>query len=338
MAINRRFLLVRRPAGQPQTEDFRFVEAPVPDVGEGEFLVRNLFVSLDPAMRGWLDDRPSYQPPVPLGEVVRASGVGQVVKSRNPDFQEGSFLVGPNGIQDYALVRDITPFTRKVDGNVPLTHHLSVLGGPGLTAYFGMTRIAQVKAGETVLVSAAAGAVGSLAGQIAKIHGARTIGIAGGDEKCARLRTRYGYDAAIDYRGKGLAELSEAVKNAAPDGIDLMFENVGGEILDAGLANLRDHGRVALCGLISDYNRTENAYGSRAIWQLIVKKATIRGFLLSEFRDRFGEGQQALRGWLDEGLLQVDEHIEKGMERALPAFLRLFDGSNSGKMILQLDS
>jgi NADPH-dependent curcumin reductase CurA len=287
-------------------------------------------------MRGWLDDKPSYQLPVAIGDVVRASTVGQVVASRNLLFPADSFVTGLHGVQDYVVAGDDGIASRIVDGDVPLTHHLSVLGSPGVTAYFGMTEIGRVAAGQTVLVSAAAGAVGSLAGQIAKINGARTIGIAGGPEKCSRLK-RYGYDVAIDYRGKDQVALAAEIAAAAPDGVNLIFENVGGPILDAGLMNIARDGRIALCGLISDYNRGDDAHGSRAIWQLIVKRATMQGFLFSGFLDRFDEGVAAMRAWSDAGLLSTDLDIEAGIENAFLAFIKLFDGTNQGKMLLALD-
>lgn len=334
---NKRFLLAKRPQGRPAAEDFRLVEEEAPALGEGEFLIRNVFVSLDPAMRGWLDDRPSYLPPVKLGDAVRASSVGRVVASRNADFPEGSWISGLNAVEDYSVGRS-GGFSRIVDASaVPSpSNYLSVLGAVGLTAYFGVLDILQPKPGMTLLVSGAAGAVGSLVGQIGKIQGCRTVGIAGGPRKVERLLSDYGYDAAIDYRGKSRVELSEAIRQAAPGGIDLIFENVGGDILDAGLSCLNDGAKIALCGLISEYNAPAKV-GARELWNLIVHKATIRGFLVSEFLGRFDEGASAMAGYLKDGRLHFDEHIDHGIENALPAFLRLFDGSNDGKMILALE-
>lgn len=336
MTVNRRFLLTRRPHGVPAPQDFQLAEEAVPQPGEGEFVVRTIYASLDPAMRGWLDDVPSYMPPIPLGDAVRASVVGRVAASRDPAFPEGAWVSGLGAIEEYSLARS-GGFMRRIDPDaVPSpSNYLSVLGAVGMTAYFGVVDVLAAKPGQTLLVSGAAGAVGSLVGQIGKIIGCRTIGIAGGPDKVRRLTQDYGYDAAIDYRGKDRAALEAEIHAAAPNGVDLVFENVGGEILDAALTNLADHATVALCGMISEYNSPEKI-GARNVWQLIVHRATIRGFLVSDYLPRFEEGIGTMAGWLGEGRLRVDEHIDRGIENALPAFLRLFDGTNEGKMILQV--
>jgi NADPH-dependent curcumin reductase CurA len=336
MTINQRFLLVRRPDGEPAAEDFRLDPQPLPELAEGQFLIRNHYASLDPAIRGWLDDRPSYMPPIALGDPVRASTIGVVADSRNADFAVGQWVMGLNGIEEYS-VGSAGGFTQPIDpAAVPaVTNYLSLFGAVGLTAYFGFIDVCEPKAGDTVLVSGAAGAVGSLVGQIAKIKGCRAIGIAGGATKCARLTERYGFDAAIDYRGKHVAALDAAIRAAAPDGVDIIFENVGGDILDAGLLNLRHGARVGLCGLISEYN-APTPVGIRNLWRLIVNRASIRGLLVADYVPRFAEGAAAMGQWLREGRLVFDEHIDEGIENALPAFMRLFDGSNDGKMILKL--
>ena len=334
--INRRFLLVRRPKGAPVADDFRLEGQPLPVLDDGEFLIRNHYASLDPAIRGWLDDAPSYMPPVPLGAPVRASTIGIVEASRADGFPVGQWVMGLNAIEEYSVART-GGFTQPIDpAAVPeVTNYLSLFGAVGLTAYFGFLEVCEPKAGETVLVSGAAGAVGSLVGQIARIKGCRTVGIAGGPEKCARLTARYGYDAAIDYRGKDEAALAAAIKAAAPDGIDIIFENVGGLVLDAGLMNLRDGARVGLCGLISEYNAPAPV-GARNLWQLIVHRASIRGLLVADYVPRFAEGAAAMGAWLATGRLVFDEQIDEGIDNALPAFMRLFDGSNEGKMILKI--
>ena len=333
---NRRFLLKRRPQGRPAPEDFELVATPVPALAEGQFLIRNHYASLDPAMRGWLDDAPSYMPPVPLGDPVRASTVGVVAESRNPDFPTGQWVMGLNAIEDYSLGLP-GGFTQPINPNmVPrVTNYLSLFGAVGLTAYFGFLDVCEPKAGETVLVSGAAGAVGSLVGQIARIKGCRPIGIAGGPAKCARLTERYGYDAAIDYRGKSMDELAAAIRAVAPDGVDIIFENVGCDILDAGLMNLRHGARIGLCGLIGEYN-APTPVGARNLWQLIVHSASIRGLLVRDYLPRFAEGAAEMARWLQAGKLVFDEHVDEGIENAYPAFMRLFDGSNEGKMILKL--
>lgn len=338
MSMNRLFTLARRPQGTPVDADFALVEAPIPEAPAGGFIVRNHYASLDPAIRGWLDDAPSYMPPVELGAAVRATTVGRVHASDNPDFPVGQWVVGLNAIEHYSVVQP-GGFTGPIDAAaVPSpTNYLSVLGAVGMTAYFGLLEVGAPKAGETVLVTGAAGAVGSLVGQIAKILGCRVVGIAGGPEKCARLIERYGYDAAIDYRGKDGAALHAAISEAAPDGIDVIWENVGGVILDAALLSINHRARIALCGLISEYNSTEGPYGARNLWQLIVKSARIEGVLVKDYLPRFAEGGAVMAKWLAEGKLVADEHIDQGIDNALPAFLRLFEGSNDGKMILALD-
>lgn len=332
---NRRFLLTARPDGMPKDSDFALIDTPLPELQPGEFLIRNHYASLDPAIRGWLDDVPSYLPPVALGDPVRATTVGIVQDSKAEGFKPGDWVMGLNGIEQYSVGK-LGGFTQPIDVSlVPSpTNFLSVMGAVGLTAYFGVTEILQPKSGQTLLVSGAAGTVGSLIGQLGKRAGCRVIGIAGGPAKCARLIDDYGFDAAIDYRGKDAAALSADIGAAAPDGIDLVFENVGGVGLDATLDHLNQFAKVALCGLISEYNSEH--YGTRNLWQLIVHSATIRGFLISEFLDRFVEGGTAMAKMAAEGTLRFDEHIEEGIDNALPAFLRLFEGSNQGKMILKL--
>ncbi|HKR90201.1 MAG TPA: NADP-dependent oxidoreductase [Phenylobacterium sp.] len=333
--LNRRFALVRRPEGMPVAADFQLLEEPLPPLADGQFLLRNHYASLDPAMRGWMDDRPSYVPPIQLGDPVRALTVGMVVESRNPDYPVGQWACGMNAIEDYSLGGP-GRFTNCVDPDAVLsvTNYLSAVGTVGFTAYFALLEGGEPKAGETVLVTGAAGAVGSLVGQIAKMKGCRTIGIAGGPAKCDRLLRDYGYDAAIDYRGKSPEELTEAIRAAAPDGVDVHFENVGGEILDAGLLALNQRARVVICGLISQYN--SDPYPTRNLWQLIVKGARMQGFILTHYVPRIGEAIPVLADWVKQGKLRVDEHIEEGIENALPAFLRLFDGTNQGKMILKI--
>ncbi len=336
MTENRRFKLVRRPVGDPQPEDFALVTENLQPLADGQFRIRNRYASLDPAMRGWMDAGESYLPPIALGDAVRASTVGTVAESRNPDFAEGQWVMGLNALEDYSL--GVTGgFTQPVDATaVPaVTNYLSVLGAVGMTAYFGFLDVCEPEPGDTVLVTGAAGAVGSLVGQLAKIKGCRAIGIAGGAEKVARLTDRYGFDAGIDYRGKSVDDLGAAMRAAAPDGVDIIFENVGGDVLDAGLMNLRHGARVGLCGLISEYNAPAPV-GARNLWQLIVHRASIRGLLVADYIPRFGEGIAAMAGWLAEGRLVADEHVEHGLENAYAAFMKLFSGGNQGKLILQL--
>ena len=336
MPANRRFLLRRRPDGDPVPDDFALVEEAIPELGEGQFLIRNHYASLDPAQRGWMDDAESYMPPIPLGAPVRASTIGVVEASRAEGFAPGQWVMGLNAIEDYS-VGTVGGFTQPIDAAaVPgITNYLSLFGAVGMTAYFGLLEVCEPKPGETVLVTGAAGAVGSIVGQLAKIVGCRAVGIAGGANKCDRLIKRYGFDAAIDYRGKDEAALTRAIAEAAPDGVDVIFENVGGIILDAGLTNLNLRGRVGLCGLISEYN-SPKPVGARNLWQLIVKRASIRGLLVADYVARFGEGAAQMGEWAGQGRIVVDEHIDEGIENAYAAFMRLFAGTNQGKMILKI--
>lgn len=335
MSMNRRFLLTARPDGLIKPGDFTLVDEPVPAIGPDEILVRNHYASIDPAMRGWLDDVPSYLPPVDLGDAVRATTVGVVEASNLDGFAPGDWVMGLNKIEQYSVARK-GGFTSPINpALVPsVTHYLSVMGAVGLTAYFGVNDILKPRPGETFLISGAAGAVGSLVGQLGKLAGARVVGIAGGPDKCRRLIEDYGFDAAVDYRGKHVEALTAAIGEACPDGIDLVFENVGGIGLDATLEHINDHARIGLCGLISEYNGAP--YGTRNLWKLIARMATIRGFLISEFLDRFAEGGMAMAALVGEGKLRFDEHIDEGIDNAFAAFLRLFEGSNQGKMILKL--
>ena len=336
MPVNRRFLLVRRPVGTPVPDDFSLVSEETAELQPGHFLIRNHYASLDPAMRGWMDDADSYMPPIPLGAAVRASTVGVVEASRAEGFAPGQWVMGLNALEDYSI-GVAGGFTQPIDaGAVPsVTNYLSILGAVGMTAYFGLLEVCEPQPGDTVLVSGAAGAVGSLVGQIARIRGCRTIGIAGGPAKCARLLERYGFDAAIDYRGKDVAALAADIRGAAPDGVDVIFENVGGTVLDAGLLNLRNGARIGLCGLISEYNTTD-AVGARNLWKLIVHRASIRGLLVADYVPRFGEGAAQMAAWLQAGKLIADEHVDHGLDNAYAAFMRLFAGTNQGKMILKI--
>jgi NADPH-dependent curcumin reductase CurA len=336
MPVNRRYLLVRRPHGDPVPEDFSLVEAAISEPAPGSIIVRNHFASLDPAQRGWMDDAPSYMPPIGLGDPVRATTVGVVHSSANPDFKVGDWVMGLNALEDYSVV-DPGGFTSPIDvsGVASPSHFLSVMGAVGLTGYFGLLEGLKPQTGETLLVSGAAGAVGSVVGQIAKLKGCRTIGIAGGADKCRRLTADYGFNVAIDYRGKSMEQLAQAIRDAAPGGVNMIFENVGGDVLDAGLMNLADEARILICGLISEYNATEKV-GARQIWQLIVHRATMSGFLISGYVPRFAEGGAQMAVWAAEGKIRVDEDIQHGLENAHAAFMRLFSGANSGKLILKI--
>lgn len=334
---NRRFLLVKRPFGTPARDDFQLVCEAVPHAPEGGMVVRNRFISLDPAQRGWMDDAPSYMPPIALGDPVRATTVGVVEESRNPNFAPGDWVLGLNAIEDFSIVLP-GGFTSRIDVGIVdrPSRYLSAVGAVGLTAYFGLLDAGQPQVGETLLVTGAAGAVGSMVGQIGKIMGMRVIGIAGGAEKCRRLVRDYGFDAAIDYKDKSQAKIAAEITDAAPQGIDILFENVGGEVMDAAMLNLALHARVVLCGLISEYNSAEKV-GMRNLWEVIVKQATIKGFLIAAYVPRFAEGGAQIAQWIAEGKLRVDEDIQFGLDNAYDAFMRLFTGANTGKLVLELD-
>jgi NADPH-dependent curcumin reductase CurA len=340
MTHNRRFLLMRRPNGMPVADDFALVSEAMPDLQDGQILVRNHYVSLDPAMRGWMDDRPSYIPPIKLGTPMKGATVGVVAASKASGIAEGQWVYGFNAIEEYSVV-DPGAYFKPIDVSIvdSPTNYLSVLGAAGMTAYFGYLDVCQPKPGDVVLVTGAAGAVGSLVGQIARIKGAsKVIGIAGGPEKCRRLLDHYGFDTAIDYRSKCVDALTSEIRAAAPGGLNIIFENVGGDILDAGLNNLALRARVGICGLISEYNNAGGKTGARNIWQLIVSRATMQGLLVADYVDRFPEGIADMAAWLKAGKLRFDEHIEHGIENCLPAFLRLFSGDKDGKLLLKLIS
>src|SRR5579872_6902267 len=330
--VNRRWLLALRPKGPLEPETFKWDEATIPPVGEGEFLVRNLWLSFDPAQRGWINDVPSYVPPVPLGEPMRAGAVGQVIESRHPEFRAGDLVQGTFGWQDYIVANAET--ARKLPAGVEPQMALSVLGGTGLTAYFGMQDIGRPAAGETVVVSGAAGATGSIAGQIARLMGAaKVIGIAGGPEKCRWLTEEAKFDAAIDYKNDDVGARLSAL---APSGIDVYFDNVGGEILDACLARIAFKGRVVLCGGISSGYGLDLGPGPRSYFQLVIRSARMEGFIVLNYLSRFGEGVAALRRWIEAGELVWRVDVDEGLESAPATLAGLFAGKNFGKQLLKI--
>jgi NADPH-dependent curcumin reductase len=329
---NRQWLLAKRPVGMVSAANFEFREVPVPAPGAGEILVKNLFLSFDPAMRGWMEDRPSYIPPVGLGEVMRGATVGQVVQSNNEALPVGSFVSGFFGWQEYAVTG--RGLAAPIPAGTPLTWPISVLGITGRTAYFGMLDIGKPQPGETVVVSGAAGATGSIAAQIARIRRARAIGIAGGAAKCAWLRDEARLDAAIDYKSENVrARLAEL----CPKGIDVFFDNVGGEILEAVLDRLAIRARIVLCGGISGYNEKEPPPGPRNLMNLVRNRARMEGLILTDYAPRFAEATAQLVEWARAGELAHSEDIQEGgIENAPRTFLRLFSGANFGKQLLRV--
>lgn len=330
---NRQLRLKTRPEGLVKRDDFDLVETPVPELAEGEVLVRVAYLSMDPTNRVWMRDIPQYMPPVAIGDVMRAGGIGHVVASKAATFTEGDIVQGLLGWQTHALlsgdaVRDLVRLPANT--GLPLPTLLGACGLSGMTAYYGLTDIAPVQPGETIVISAAAGSVGSIAGQIAKIHGARVVGIAGGADKCRYLTDTLGFDAAVDYKA---ADFKQALKAATPDGVHVNFENVGGEVMRAVLSRMVIGGRVALCGLISGYNGEQKPGDDYSV--IIVKRLQVRGFLAFDFR-RAKEAVAALAGWIADGRIKAEETIAEGLENAPLVLNRLFDGSHRGKLLLKV--
>jgi NADPH-dependent curcumin reductase len=331
-AVNHQFQLAARPQGLPKSSDWTYAETPLPEPGDGEVLVKVLYVSLDPAMRGWMNDARSYIPPVGIGEVMRALGAGEVVASNDPDLAVGDYVTGLFGVQEYAIAPKGS-VTKADTSLAPLPVFIGTLGMPGMTAYLGLHRIGQPKPGETVVVSGAAGAVGGVAGQIAKLRGCRVVGIAGGAEKCRHVVEDLGFDAAIDYKGEDVAS---ALREHCPKGVDIYFDNVGGEILDAVLASLARHARVIICGAISQYNATEPVRGPSNYLSLLVNNASMTGFVVSDYGDGYADAAREMAGWLAEGKLISREEVAHGLESFPETLLRLFSGENTGKLVLQV--
>lgn len=328
---NQQFRLATRPTGLPDRDTWELTEEPVPDPGEGAIVIQSLYISLDPAMRTWLNEGASYVPPVGVGEVMRALGVGRVIASRDPGFQEGDHVTGLLGVQRYAVL-PAEGMVKVSEDLAPLPAYLNALGIPGMTAYFGLLDVGRPSAGDTVAVSAAAGAVGSLAGQIAKIKGCRAVGIAGGADKCRLLTEEYGFDAAIDYKQQDVAG---ELRRLCPDGLDIYFDNVGGEILEAALRNLARGARIVICGAVSQYNERSFS-GPRNYMNLLVKRARMEGFVVFDFARRYAEAAREIGAWLGDGRLRSREHIVDGLEAFPEALLMLYRGENTGKLVLGL--
>ena len=336
MTVNRCLVLKSRPVGLPRSTDFAIVERPVPTVDAGSLLVRVLECSLDPAMRRWMDET-SYATPIPIGSPLPCTLIGRVVQSRCTGFAVGDLVTGRGTMSDHALLA-ADGYTRRIDvaGLPSLSCHLSVLGTSGLTAYNGLLKVGRPQAGETVLVSAAAGSVGSLVGQIAKILGCRAVGISGGPDKCRQLIEHYGFDAAVDRLGKDADALAAAVRSSCPQGVDVYFDNVGGACLEAALGAINHKARIVLCGMIGEYNASAPQTGPRNLWQVVAKTATMTGFLNREYLGQCTDALGQLRQWIDEGRLVWSEHLEEGLENFHGAFMRLFDGRHAGKLILRI--
>jgi len=329
---NRQFRLAARPVGLPRRSDWTMTEEPARDPADGEVLIKVLYLSLDPAMRGWMNEGKSYIPPVAIGDVMRAGGIGRVLASRDPGLAVGDYVSGVPGVQEYATLpaRQLT----RVDPRVaPLPVWLGTLGMPGLTAYFGLLEIGKPQPGQTVVVSGAAGAVGSVVGQIAQIKGCRAVGIAGGADKCRYLVDELGFDAAVDYKA---GDVKKGLKEHCPKGIDVYFDNVGGDILDAALTQLARNARIVICGAISQYNSTQPVKGPANYLSLLVNRATMTGMVVFDYAGRYAEGVREMAGWMAAGRLKSREDIVAGFDTFPETLLRLFSGENTGKLVLKL--
>jgi NADPH:quinone reductase len=329
---NRQFVLASRPDGMPSPENFKLVETPIPELKDGEILVRAMYLSVDPYMRGRISGMRSYAAPVEVGQVMVGGGVAKVVESKNPEFKPGDAVDIYMGWQEYAISNGRG--VRKLDPSVPVSTAEGVLGMTGLTAYFGLLDVCHPKAGETVVVSGAAGVVGSVVVQIAKIKGCRTVGIAGGDDKVAWILKDCGYDAAFNYKTTG--NYSAKLKELCPNGIDVYFDNVGGQITDAVFGLLNVGARISICGQISQYNNSKPEMGPRLLSMLIVARAKVQGFLVSDYATQFGPALTEMAGWVREGKIKYREDIVEGFENLPQAFIGLFHGENIGKRLVHV--
>jgi NADPH-dependent curcumin reductase CurA len=331
---NRRVVLAERPTGMVNESTVRVEEAEVPAPGAGEALAAVRFLSIDPTIRTWMDDAPGYLPPIGLGEVVRGGGIAEIVESNCPRYEPGQLVFGMTGWQEYAIADEGERAFQTLPPGVSPTIALGVFGITGMTAYFGLLDVGRLKQGDVVVVSAAAGSTGSTAGQIAKIKGAaKVVGIAGGPRKCAWVVDELGLDAAIDYKGEDVAA---RLREECPDGIDLYFDNVGGEILDACLGQLAMRGRVVLCGAIATYNDRGGLTGPANYRSLIIRRGRMEGFIIIDYFGRLPEAQAEIGQWLTEGKLKSAEHVVEGLERAPDALNLLFTGGNTGKVIVKV--
>ncbi len=333
---NRQFRLKERPAGRISDANFDFVTQPVPEVCDGQALVRNLYLSLDPTMRIWMTDVPQYMPPVKIGDVMRGSGLGQVLDSKCKDYKKGDIVTGLLGWQDYSVIDAADKMAPQVLPKllpIPLTAMLGPAGMTGLSAYFGLLDVGQPKKDETLVVSAAAGAVGCIVGQIGKIKGCRVVGIAGDDDKCQWLTKELGFDAAVNYKKE---DWKKQLAAACPKGVDINFENVGGDIMNTVNSMLNLKGRVVLCGLISGYNDADSSKAKADMRQILMKRARVEGFIILDYASKFREGAMQLATWIMQGKIKYKETIVNGLEQAPTAINKLFDGGNTGKLMVKI--
>ncbi len=330
--MNKVILLANRPTGVPTLNDFRFEEIEMPTVKDGEVLLKTVYVSVDPYLRGRMNDAKSYVPPFELNKPMQSAIIAEVTESKNPDFSIGDHVTA--GLDWKMFQTSSGKGLTKLDDSVSLTAYLGILGMTGLTAYLGIQEILKPKEGETLVVSGAAGAVGSAVGQIAKIMGAKVVGIAGSDAKISSLKTKFGYDEGINY--KTASNMEEEIKAAAPDGVDMYFDNVGGDVSDAVIFNMNKYGRIAICGTISSYNDAEESTGPRLQPYLLKNSMLMQGFIVSNYADKFPEAMKQLTAWFKEGKLQYSETIVEGFDQIPQAFIDLFEGKNEGKMVVKI--
>ncbi len=331
--MNKQIIFKKRPLGNVESDVFELQNNPISELKDGEVLIQNHYISLDPAMRGWMNDTKSYIPPVAINDVMRSGSIGKVIKANNhPTFKVGDCITGWGGVQQYIVTNGENYY--KVDDNLaPMPMYIGTLGMPGMTAYFGITQVGKIKEGDIVLVSGAAGAVGSVVGQIAKIKGCTVIGIAGGKEKCDYLVNELGFDGAIDYKSDNLYE---ALKEKCPKGIDVYFDNVGGEILDAALTKLRMHARVVICGAISQYNNKAKVNGPSNYLSLLVTRSTMQGMVVMDYAKDYAKAAQEMGMWMAQGKLKSKEDIYNGIENFYETYQRLFTGDKKGKLVLKV--
>ena len=335
MNVNRQWILAKRPFGMVSEENFEYREVPIPEPGDGEVLVRNLYLSFDPTQRGWMEDRESYMPPVGIGEPMRAGAIAQVFASNHPDYQAGDLVQTLGGWQDFLVVSPSAGMLSlsKLPSGIDPTVLLSALGTTGQTAYWGLLDLGKPQSGETVLVSGAAGATGSVAGQIARIKGCRVVGIAGGPEKCAWLTDEARFDAAIDYKSE---DVDARIGELCPNRVDVFFDNVGGGILEAALNHINMRARVVMCGGISAYNATAPVPGPANLMNIVVMRARMEGFIVIDYVDRFAAAAQELLGWIQSGELVYEVDLQEGFENIPGTLTRLFTGQNRGKQLLKI--
>ena len=331
-SVNRQFLLAARPHGMVQESDFQYREGPAPSPGPGEVLIKTSYISLDPSMRGQMENRADYVAPLALGDVMRAGAVGTVVASNNPAYPEGTLVSGALGMQDYAVADGRNVPIRTFDNEVDPKAALGILGGTGMTAYFGLLEIGQPAEGDVVMISGAAGATGSVAGQIAKIKGCTVYGMAGSDDKCAWLIEELGFDGAFNYK---TADIKAEVARMCPKGMNIFYDNVGGEILDVCLARIAMNARIVICGGISRYNATGALPGPKNYFNLVFRRARMEGFIVIDYAHRFNEAEREMRTWMDEGRLRQNTTVIEGFQALPKALIKLFEGYNTGKLMVR---